>query len=115
MAMASTNSSSSVRSHEASLEKPETYPYEKIEAVQSEKDLRMAISESYGLPLHYNFWEPEAYRQSYVRRFDTGRTCAEAIANLLVDRAALEKQVSDCYRKWAKSASQLINGCVLYA
>ena len=112
MALAGTNSFCSVKS-EPSLGKSDKNSYDNVYAVQPEKDLRTAISEAYGLPETYNFWAPEAYRQAYVRRFDAGKTCAEAIVGLLVDRVALEKQVADLYRKWAKSANSLINNCAL--
>lgn len=89
---------------------------ERLAAAEVEKpdagDPRAAIADAYNLqPSTYNFWTPEAYRKTYVRRFELGRGSTDAFAVLLNERCAIEKQVSDYYRQWSSKVVTAINTC----
>lgn len=89
---------------------------ERLAAAEVEKpdagDPRAAIADAYNLqPSTYNFWAPEAYRKTYVRRFELGRGSTDAFAVLLNERCAIEKQVSDYYRQWSSKVVTAINTC----
>ena len=69
----------------------------KVEGIEKLTEISFAL---YGLPPAYNFWTPDSYRLTMLKRFDCGKQTCEQLITFFQERAALEKQIAELYKEW---------------
>ena len=79
------------------------------EAEAEDSDFRRDVLEAFTISADYNFWTPDAYLQTFVKRLADGKSACEGLASLLAGRAALEKQVAVLYKQWATKANSFVS------
>ena len=74
-------------------------------------EVRRDVLAAFRISADYNFWTPDAYLQTFVKRLADGKSACEGLATLLAGRAALEKQVAALYTQWASKAHSFVSNC----
>ena len=79
------------------------------EAQAEDVDVRRDVLAAFRISADYNFWKPDAYLQTFVKRLAEGKSACEKLATLLAGRATLEKQVAKLYKQWASKAHSFVS------